>query len=773
MSFRTYFYLALALPFGIVIAGNFTDIIQAATVLIRQQSAIGRDEAIILLLAVLLAYFFIQYLSDALKRRKKKSRKLYHAQENNQVSRSLLDTLNPEDRSRVQRYVNKRRKRRKKKSRKLYHAQENNQVSRSLLDTLNPEDRSRVQRYVKAQITQANRQKDLYLANMSHEIRTQLNGIVGFAQLISDTPLNQNQRECINTINNSSSQLLMLVNDILDFAKIQNDFVDIESIPFDLYDVLESAVETYAIKAHEKQITLLLSIDPKIDHWMAGDPTKLTQIITNLLSNAIKLTPNRGDVTIRAVRLDPVDHSREPGQTTQIILSVEDTGPGVSQGQQKQIFDAFSQENASISRKFGGTGLGLAISSKLVKAMGGTLEIEQQEGRGAKFHFTLPLREIEPLEAEHSAASVAYIASPQKVPDEEYKMIRGIIEKYFAVCYYAESLEAYLAEHHAWADYIILDSAIAQKAPFSRLRHHRIILLSSQISSQSGPSRIPPAQTNVHTLLKPLTSKKLHQAIELLNDPEHMSPESEGPYFKDLSVLVAEDNPINQRVTAEMLQSLGIKPYLVAHGREALHAIETETFDLVLMDIEMPVMDGIEAVRRLRTHEREHKLPPLPVIALTANNLKGERNRLISLGMDGFLAKPIPMRELRALLAEHAPHKMVKPLQRTDLLVCIADPLSAKMLSALARSLGYSVDMTLKPEEMYVSLQTSRYRNIIVSLSLVAEAHGILDHLERKQGKKILFLDVRVTTFKEVDLANFDAIMPNQMDVRLVHNYLR
>ncbi len=526
------------------------------------------------------------------------------------------------------------------------------QRKRELLSSVEKRDMASIYRILAETIKEANQAKDLFLANMSHEIRTPLNGIVGFTQLLKSTNLTPDQAEFISVIESSSDNLLAIVNDILDLSKINADKIELESIPFNAIEKFEDAVESYGAKAAQKNIEFGVFVDPTLPKTLVGDPTKISQVIVNLISNAIKFTSQHGsvDVIIEMVNETSIDAT--------VYFAVKDTGIGITEDQKSKIFEAFSQADAGTSRKYGGTGLGLAISSKLVELMGGKLDIESKPGEGSTFYFTLTLPKGEDTEKDISDFSDIDTGLLFINRQQEMRRCDTNLQKYveylgakFSVVYNDDLFE--LGEKPPkilFIDYMFLDGTDELERYFSL--NTSIVLITTGESKQELESV---RDRLLKIIYKPVNFSKTHRALESYRTPkkvEQAKKESEKP-FEEMKILVAEDNPINQKLIRTTLEKFGIDVTLASNGQEAFDLRKQNEYDLIFMDIQMPVMNGLEATNEILHYEEVNHLNHIPIIALTANALTGDREKYMEAGMDNYISKPINITELKNLIASY------------------------------------------------------------------------------------------------------------------------
>ncbi len=498
---------------------------------------------------------------------------------------------------------------------------------------------------------QANEAKSLFLANMSHEIRTPLNGIVGFTEILRSTDLDDEQREFLSIIDKSSENLLSIINNILDLSKIESNKIEIESIVFDSAEEFESAVETYAVGAAEKNIDLNFYMDPAISPKLKGDPTKIKEILINLLSNAIKFTSYGGEINLEIQKIESED-DRMP----RIKFSVQDNGIGMTKDQQERIFDAFSQADVSVTRKYGGTGLGLTISSEFVELMGGKLELESAKDQGTTFYFSIPLEEVISTETNYAHAFTDMVIGKyqQEIPTK----LDGYLSSYFE--YYGPQVKRFesidelrdLSKMNACKTYWI-DIDKAKQNIIDAVAHldKSQVIIIANVTSRSKIDAMDIDQSNV--LFKPVTLTKLKEVLIKSADTVPQLIEEALPSHAtmfDAKVLVTEDNIINQKLIKRVLEDHGITVDLANNGLEAFEKRRNNAYDLLFMDIQMPVMDGIEATHEILDYEEDDEVPHVPIVALTANALKGDRERFLGEGMDEYITKPIETSELLYIL---------------------------------------------------------------------------------------------------------------------------
>ena len=504
----------------------------------------------------------------------------------------------------------------------------------------------------------ANKTKSDFLANMSHEIRTPMNGIIGMTSLLETTTLTETQRSFVDTVRISADSLLTIINDILDFSKIESGKLELESQPFDLITSMEDAMDLIAHKASEKDLELAFIVNKDVPQMLEGDVTRLRQIVVNLLSNAVKFT-KEGEIKLEIKQVSRKD------DIVKLRFSVSDTGIGIPEDKKDRLFKSFSQVDGSTTRLYGGTGLGLAISKRLSEMMGGRIWFESEEKKGTTFYFEVQLKlsKVKPSTAVEIPKDILRGKKALIVDDNDTNrtILISNLEDWYMKVVEAASGEQALEKLKKEKDFDIIISDMqmphmdgleltSKIKEIDKFKDTPIVILSS-----SHKTRIElKDQQNLfdELLTKPVKKKRLFEAlIKVMNlNVEKKKKETSKPNYFDLGkeiplrILIAEDNIINQKVASHLLEKFGYHPDIVANGLEALEAVARQPYDVILMDLQMPEMDGLEASRELNRLYPKDKRPR--IIALTANAMKEDIERCYEAGVDDFVSKPVKPAEI-------------------------------------------------------------------------------------------------------------------------------
>ncbi|HHH18926.1 MAG TPA: response regulator, partial [Campylobacterales bacterium] len=614
---------------------------------------------------------------------------------------------------------------------------------------------------------EANQTKSLFLTNMSHEIRTPLNGIVGFTKLLKSTHLDEEQREFVRTIRQSSENLIGIVDDILDISKIENGNVELEMLHFNIVDEFESVIENYAMEAKKKEIDFSLWIEPRFDTmYVQSDHKKIKQILFNIISNAIKFTPEHGKINVQIQFLHQSD------EELAVQFMVQDTGIGISDEQKERVFDAFTQADSSSSRAYGGTGLGLTIATGLVRRLGGRLNLESKLGQGTQLSFTLemPYKQIA-KEPKHKALNVAIYAPEEVYGNASDKHLENYLEAFDGVN--VERFGSFVRCKDAPTesfDLLYMHYDTINKEELQRLvaRHGSAsqIVLVTKLTRRESILDIAPIFSQM--LYEPITFSKVENSLLLASDNYENIQKHSVPLFNGLKALIIEDNKVNQKLIAKTLEELGVQSDSVENGQQGVERFTQAQYDIVFMDIQMPVMNGVVATKKILKYEAENNLPHTPIIAVTTNALKGDRERYLDAGMDEYIAKPIDANKFVAVLkqfyltVEEAGE--VAKRDNTDILLFKESPTEGKIIGAILKKLGYSVDVVKNSEEFQQLVSSPRYKLVLLDRISSNPLHEANTQTIQSASRPTLLLIDERTELQPIDIETYTYVINKNAD---------
>jgi signal transduction histidine kinase/DNA-binding response OmpR family regulator len=597
---------------------------------------------------------------------------------------------------------------------------------------------------------EANKTKSLFLSNVSHEIRTPINGIVGFTKILSSTKLDSEQSEFVATIRKSSEDLLDIVENILDISKIENGSIELEKSYFNIVDEFENLGDIYALDASKQGIDFSLWIDPFfLSVLVESDAEKLKQVLMNLISNAIKFTKAKGMVNVSIKKI------RQKEDSLSVRFLVDDTGIGISEEQQSKVFYAFTQADNSNTRAYGGIGLGLTISNAWVQMLGGQLQLESIEKEGSQLSFVLNLNQkdilIEDITTEELTVGVYTPTDAQEKTSNQHlkrylsniKNLSLIYLNSFVECKDAKEDEIdILYVHYHEINKEELQRVVAQYS------HTTQIVLLTKLDNRFKVLDIAPIFSQI--LYEPITFSKVKKSIEIsARNRKAFSSKNSNKLF-DLKALVVEDNKVNQNLIIHTLKSIGITSDSAENGKVAVEMFKKQhNYDIVFMDIQMPVMNGVIATKEILKYEKLEKLDHTPIIAVTTNTLKGDRERYLEAGMDEYIPKPIGLQKFINVVKQfygteltHRPkYKSIKSDEQAILLYR-ENPTEAKIMANMLYDLGYHVDIAKNRINCSSMLSEKSYNALLLDRTDNDSLESMLmDKIYNKKIETLLFID--------------------------------
>lgn len=603
---------------------------------------------------------------------------------------------------------------------------------------------------------EANETKTLFLSNMSHEIRTPITGIVGFTNFLNSTKLDNEQREFVHTIQKSSEDLLGLVNNILDVSKIESGQFSLTQNTFNMVNEFENFMNMYALDALEKKIDFSIWIDPEFRSFsLQSDVEKIKQILTNLLSNAIKFTDKGGEIELSIEKRNLTD------EYIAVKFMVKDTGIGIEEEQKQQVFTLFNQADNSDTRAYRGVGLGLTIANDLVKLLGGNLELESELNKGTTFSFTLNLpQQYHPKKSELKPISLALYAPKEVQNKTSNQHLSAYISSFeeVSLTYFKTFVECKDASLDTFDTlYIHYDTIKIEelKRVVAQYSSEKQIVLVTKLSNRNKILEIAPIFSQIVYL--PITLPKVENSLTMIAHNKLAPFEREENNF-DLKALIVEDNSVNQRVLVQTLKTLGIESDTADNGEVGVELFRKKTYNIVFMDIQMPVMNGVVATKQILEYEQEEHLDHIPIVAVTTNALEGDRALYLNSGMDEYIPKPISMHKLVNVIKQFYASQASIPLENSslkrDILLYKKSPTEGKLLMTMLTKVGYRVDLAKSREELYYKMNHNHYKLFLLDKKNANREDEILMHkISEDKIPTLFFIDKKnIVTSDDINM---------------------
>jgi len=658
----------------------------------------------------------------------------------------------------------------------------------------------------KRKAERSNAAKSIFLANMSHEIRTPINGIIGFTELLKKSNLGEEEKEYVDIIDKSTENLLEIINNILDLSKIESKKIELDEILFSPVEEFENAVDVYMPKVAAKNINLSLLMDSGFNNYLLGDVVKVKEILLNLISNAVKFTPENGQISVLVKNL-----SAKNDDTQKIYFEVSDSGIGITEEEMADIFDAFSQADSTITRKYGGTGLGLTISSNYVSLMGGKLEVSSKKDVGSNFYFTIEFKKEQALKTTQkdrfSSMSAIVIKGKNTLLNETEKAYMN----YFGASARIMSMDELKKMKEMNAKVIIAQYASLKKDDYHFLKAQSIpsiMIFPTKFHTRLGdfktdtifPTYEP---VNITKFAKSLTeiAKKHHINIAPeISDKQAVAKKRSNKIKRE--ILIAEDNEINQKLLMKIIESYDLHVTTAINGAKAVEAAKNNHFDLIFMDIAMPVMDGVTATKEILAYEQSEGHEHTPIIAVTANALKGDKERFLNDGLDDYIAKPAKQKDIKAILEKYditlgEEEESLSSVQEADSALTtstIADPLASmhgmknilvykkskvetKIFEKVLSKDYDDIETVNDLESFFEKLRKNSYRVIMVDKEIEGlNLRVMLDSIEQRDKTALLLFRSFDSIIDDQMRREFDEVLINSADQTylklILDNYL-